>query len=153
MTSVFESLISETWAGIVGFAGAVAILAGFFSNIGKLRKWFSTRLAARKARKDAPVKALALISEFKSQQEAVNADQQRQLDEIKAGVKGLDEQVATVQREKMSWAYTYYGVKKKPVPQVTKSSLCDMFDQYTREGKHNHIPQDFKEKIMSAPDD
>ena len=148
-----QHVLDSAWAQVAAFAAAVAVLAGLFANLGKARRWLSARLEARRARRNAPLEALALIRDFKEAQELVNQDQQRQLDEIKAGLTALDDQVATVQREKMSWAYTYYGVKRKPVPQVTKSSLCDMYDQYTKQGKHNHIPQDFKAKIMAAPDD
>lgn len=145
--------LTETpvWSQIAAFAAAVAVLAGLFANLGKLKRWAVARLEARRARKDAPVQALKAIKDFQRKQDAINADQQRQLDEIKGLLGGLDEQVATVQRERMTWAYTYYGEKKKPLPMMTKTAFCDMYDQYT--GHHNHIPADFKQKINAAPSD
>jgi len=52
--------------------------------------------------------------------------------------------------EKMMSAYHFYVVKKNPIPLNVQTALCVMFDQYIQSGRHNHVPADFKDKILKC---
>lgn len=52
--------------------------------------------------------------------------------------------------EKMMWAYNMYVLRRRKIPLDVQTALCVMYDQYTRNKMHNHIPADFKERIMEC---
>lgn len=77
----------------------------------------------------------------------------QRLDEIDERLAQTDEQTATLQNEKLTWAYVHYGVKKNPISLDTRSSLERMYEQYAKSGRHNHVPTDFVDKLHEAPID
>lgn len=123
--------ISTFWSVIVSIAAGIATIAG--------------------AWKIVKPTILKPVTEINDKLTKLAADSTRSDEEIKGQLACIDEQVSTVQREKMMWAYTYYGLKHHPISLETKMSLEAMYDQYTNQGKHNHIPQDFKQRINTAP--
>lgn len=160
LTAFFAS-----WYGkLAAVLGAVGVLWAGFKTIQEIRKYISKTAESRRERRDAPQKLMALIRQSKDEQNERAARQQEQLDDIKRTIDGigprfdtldskldlLDSQVGTMQNEKMNWAYVYYGIEHHPIPLATRTSLEQMYDQYTQTGKHNHVPQDFKERIRST---
>ena len=78
-------------------------------------------------------------------------DHDRHMKTLTEELQEIGAQTATLQNEKMLWAYSYYGKMHKPIPMVTRNALEQMHEQYTRNNKRNHIPNDFIEVIHSAP--
>ena len=103
-----------------------------------------------------PDKIEKAIADLEAAQRERDERQERKMDEImhrldsiEATQTDLGEQIATVQNEKLMWAYLYYGVEKHPIPLSAKSSILRMYNQY--KGKHNHVPDDFEMLLESAP--
>lgn len=159
------TFLSTSYGTLVVLAGAMSIVWGFIKNGGEVRKWVVGLVEAHKKRKAAPEKTLELIRDMAEDQAKKDNAQQEQLNEmhkllegidarldtLENKVDGVDSQVGTVQHEKLMWAYGYYGIQRHPISITTRTSLELMYDQYTDDGKHNHIPQDFKEIIRKAP--
>ena len=78
-------------------------------------------------------------------------DHDRHMRTLTEELQEIGAQTATLQNEKMQWAYSYYGKMHKPIPMVTRNALEQMYEQYTRNNKRNHIPNDFLDVIHSAP--
>lgn len=91
------------------------------------------------------------VKQLAKESKKTDSEIKQQLAQIRGQIKCLDEQLGTIQREKMMWAYHYYGIKHHPISIETRMSLQAMYDQYTADNKHNHVPHDFKDKINSAP--
>lgn len=155
----------HAWYGkVAAVLGAIGVLWAGYKTIREVIKHAHETSASRRERREAPNRMLAMIQEIRSEQERTDAAQQEQLSNIKetmdgfnarfdtvdGKLNGLDSQVGTMQNEKLTWAYVYYGVEHHPIPLATLTSLEQMYDQYVSAGKHNHVPQDFKERIRSA---
>lgn len=123
--------LSALWTAVVSICGGIGAIA-----------------AAWKIIKPSLTKPITDLTESvtKLAQESKQADKQ-----IQQSLSEIDQQVSTMQHQKMMWAYSYYGINKHPITVQSKASLQQMYDQYVKGGKHNHIPQDFKKKIQSAP--
>lgn len=60
------------------------------------------------------------------------------------------EATATIALREMMWAYHYYVLEGNPIPLDVRTALCCMFDQYKVCEWHNHIPEDFKERLYAC---
>ena len=159
------SFLSSTYGKFTVLAVALGVVVGFIKNGKEIRNWISELLEMYRKRRSAPEKTLELMRNMADEQAKKDETQKEQLsdiykmleglderfDTLEAKVDGVDSQVSTMQLEKMMWAYVHYGIKKHPISLATRTSLELMYDQYTENGKHNHIPQDFKEAIRCAP--
>lgn len=60
------------------------------------------------------------------------------------------EATASVMLQKMMWAYHEVVDNKKVFPVDVRVALTVMYDEYKRCEWHNHVPEDFKERIMEC---
>ena len=81
----------------------------------------------------------------KQQQEIVDM-----LADIKGQIRGLSDNVATLQHDRLQQAYIRY-MKRGWCESDTKESLVAMFDDYTASGR-NHLYRTYKEDIMNLPE-
>lgn len=158
-------LLSTTYGKLAALIGAATFIWGGVKTAHEIKKWATEIIKRYRERRSAPEKMLVMMQQLKKDQAAKDDAQQEQLtemcrmmgefnerfDTLEKKVDGVDSQVSTMQLEKMMWAYVHYGVEKHPIPIATRTSLELMYDQYTGNDKHNHIPQDFKEVIRKAP--
>lgn len=163
MTEI-AAFFASTYGKLAAVLGGIGVIWAGVKTIREIRKWLKDTADDRRARREAPNKLLALIQQMKDEQHQKDEAQQEQLNEIKSAVDGLntrfdtvvdkldgvDMQVGTMQNEKMNWAYVYYGIEHHPIPLATLTSLEMMYDQYVATGKHNHVPQDFKERLRTT---
>lgn len=70
--------------------------------------------------------------------------------QLKSDMRINNDQTATVMLEKMMWAYHNYVLKHQKIPLDVQTALIEMATQYRTSGWHNHIPQDFEEKIQEC---
>lgn len=154
--AIFDTL----WGYIAATCGGIVVLTGGIAGINKLAKWVKMKYEKHIERLNESNKVLEILRIFQKEQNVKDEAQKTQLakifeslNNINESLESIDLQVGTIQNEKMTWAYIYYGLKQNPISLDTRTSLCRMYEQYTKGGKHNHIPQDFIEVISSAPID
>ena len=59
--------------------------------------------------------------------------------------------VATLQCDRLNQAFVNYVDRQKPCPMSVKASLSEMYTQYTRDGKHNHVAKDYLDRLIDLP--
>lgn len=160
-----ETFLAAWYGKLSAFLGAVAVLWGGAKAFGALKKWCADKYGAYVSRRDAPAKMLAAMEQMKAEQDKRDAGLQQQIEKLSARFGNMEQsiadvkkdilengdQMATVQNEKLNWAYVYYGCEQHPIPYQTKCSLEQMYEDYHTRHMRNHIPEDWKEKIESAP--
>ncbi len=160
-----EELLATWYGKLSAFLSAVAVLWGGAKAFGALRKWIANQYEAHKERRDAPQKMLEALEQMKKDQEIRDAGLQKQIEElngrmecmekslidVQKGLRNNSDQIATMQNEKLNWAYCHYGRDHNPISLQTKCSLEQMYRDYHTNQKRNHIPDDWEEKIDSAP--
>lgn len=123
------------WGSI---AGSISAILGLLTLL--LWNPIKRRLKAKQEAKEKERKALATF-----QQKTLES-----LDGINATLKGLIDDIADLQYERLSQAHEYYtglgwctGAKKQ--------MLCQMHDSYRRKGR-NHLSEKYEEDILQLAD-
>lgn len=94
-----------------------------------------------------------VLKRRKAKREKAERQQQVVLDmlaDIKLEIKGLGDNVATLQHDRLQQAYINY-MKRGWCESDTKESLISMFDSYSSSGR-NHLYKTYKEDIMELPE-
>lgn len=140
---------------LVLIVGALTTFWSLAKVFGALRKWVKNTGWWKRhvARRDAAVKALALIEEVRSHQKITDdliEEMQKSIIAMKNELFMNNESTATIMLQKMMWAYHFYVLDSNPISLDVQTALCVMYDQYKVCEWHNHVPLDFKEKIMAC---
>lgn len=150
--------IETIYGKIIVIAGVAATIWGLCKSIGALRVWVKNKFTKIRERRVMPQQTLDLILTLKAEvAENSKSNEQRLLEiniklgDILAKQEFTEEQVATMQNEKLCWAYMYYGKQRHPVPLQTKLSLERMYIHYKDSGRRNHVPDDWQVVMDSAP--
>lgn len=149
--------IETIYGKMVVLAGAAATLWGLCKAIGALRTWLKAKYKSYQERSEMPKKTLELLLALKAEMADSNRCNDQRLLEITTKLGDIltkqeftEEQVATMQNEKLCWAYMYYGKQQHPIPLQTKLSLERMYIHYTDSGRRNHVPDDWQTVMDSA---
>ena len=59
--------------------------------------------------------------------------------------------IATLQCESLSHIFAEYVEKGKPCPISVKQAVAAMYEEYTKDARHNHVAKDYLERLMSLP--
>ena len=120
--------------------GGMATIIGGAKAIGAIR-------AKLRENKEAKAKIMA-----DAIAKSVIDAQAKELDGLRDQLQCIGDQVGTIQREKLNWAYDYFCIKGRPLPLIQKNSLEKMYKQYTSEGgaAMNGVPHDFLAKLSEA---
>ena len=156
------AFVSTSYGKLMALFAAVGVIWGGIKTGREIRKWVSEGLRRRRERRSVPERTLAMVQRIQEEQAAKDEAITKRLDKFEGridafsekmvgAIEGVDQQVGTLQLEKMMWAYVHYGVELHEISLATRTSLEVMFDQYTIKEAHNHVPQDFKEVIRRAP--
>lgn len=156
------AFLSTGYGALAALFAAVGVIWGGIKTGREIRKWVSEGLRRRRERRSVPERTLAMVQRIQEEQTAKDEAISKRLDKFEeridalgetmvGAIEGVDQQVGTLQLEKMMWAYVHYGVELHEISLATRTSLEVMFDQYRTKGAHNHVPQDFKEVIRRAP--
>ncbi len=160
-----EELLATWYGKVSAFLGVVGVLWGGTKAFGALRKWVTREYEAHRNRWDAPRKMLETLEQMRRDQKERDSGLQKQIEELNTRMGSMEkslnsvqqrlrdngDQIATMQNEKLNWAYAYYGCAHHPIPLQMKCSLEQMYRDYHTNQKRNHIPDDWEEKIDSAP--
>ena len=144
--------LENAWAIFAGAAGGVALLATFLANLGKLRRWIRARLDARKERRSAPVKTLALVTRMQEQVDAIDrrlqrveAENRSQSDKLDA----LDADTADLLSSQLTREHDYF-VKKGFCPTLDKERIGKIYERYKHRGR-NHIADSLMDDLLALP--
>lgn len=150
--------IESIYGRLAVFAGTIATLWGLTKAIGALRAWVRKRRFKWSERRDLPRKTLDILQAMQKEFDERDSKQEGRLLEIGCKVDKVFErqaftaqQIATMQNEKLCWAYMHYGKRQNPVPLQTKLSLERMYKQYRDAGGQNHVPDDWQAVMDAAP--
>ena len=148
--TMIESFLQSAYGKFAAFAGIAATFWGFAKAVGALKRWIIARGVERRTKENLPKETYHLIQKLREEMDKHNAEHKEQLSEIKQKVEALvekqaftEEQIATVQNEKLCWAYIHYGKEHHPITMATKTSFERMYEQYKNNGKRNHVPSDW----------
>ena len=139
MIEQITAFLSTGYGFLAALCTALGVLWGGAKALGALRNWVRKRVEKVRQRREIPQKTLALL-------EDIRAD----MDNLKEQAKKTEKSVATLQNKELMFAYDYYGVRHHELPFYQKNTLERMRKQYSDNG-HNHIPEDWQERIDSAP--
>lgn len=159
------AFLNTGYGALAALFAAIGVLWGGIKTCREIRKWLSGLLQRRRERLAVAERTLEMVQKIQEDQAAKDVEQREwmekvtqrldkfegRFDAMDKAIGGVDSQVGTLQNEKMMWAYVHYGVEQHEISLATRTSLELMFDQYVEMGKHNHVPQDFKEVIRRAP--
>ena len=133
------AFLDTGYGHIAALCTALGVLWGGSKALGALRSWIIKRIDKARERRNIPQRTLALL-------EGIRAD----MDDLKKQTDKTEQAVATLQNKELMFAYDYYGVRHHELPFYQKNTLERMHQQYGLNG-HNHIPEDWQERIDSAP--
>lgn len=139
MIEQITAFLSTGYGSLAALCTALGVLWGGAKALGALRNWVRKRVEKVRQRREIPQKTLALL-------EDIRAD----MDNLKKQGDKTEKAVATLQNKELMFAYDYYGVRHHELPFYQKNTLERMHEQYGQNG-HNHIPEDWQERIDSAP--
>lgn len=148
-----KQFFQSAYGVVAAIAGVVATLWGLCKGIGALRKWIKNALDERKKIREMPMLMLDKIDELEKRFDDIDSQMRTMnsgLAEVKVKLDANDEATATIMLEKMMFAYHTYVLQGEPIPLDVQTALTVMFDEYMKSGMHNHVPSDFKEKIMAC---
>lgn len=178
MEQVIKEVFSQAWVRFAAFVAGCGVVYKMIGYATKTWRWLKAQKAARDERNMLPQKTHELIEKLQAQVEAKDLEIQTQLEEMSAKlvaneasnrqmaaqmtqvihrletVEGKldlnDQATATLQSEKLNWAYYNYGIRRNKISLQTKVSLQLMKQLYTQRG-HNHLPEDWDDRINNAP--
>lgn len=150
--------LETAYGRVTLIAGVFATLWGLSKALGALRRWLVKWYTEHKERREMPQKTLQMLQDMRQELNAKDADMgdhlqciDKKIDDIINNQNFSADQIATMQNEKLIWAYMHYGVQKRPIPLQTKLSLERMYAQYRDAGKRNHVPADWLEVMSATP--
>ncbi len=59
--------------------------------------------------------------------------------------------IATLQCESLSHIFAEYVEKGRPCPISVKQAVAAMYEEYTRDARHNHVAKDYLDRLMALP--
>ena len=59
--------------------------------------------------------------------------------------------IATLQCESLCRVFAEYVEKSRPCPISVKQAIAAMYEEYTRDSRHNHVAKDYMERLMALP--
>ena len=139
MIEQISAFLSTGYGFLATFCTAIGVLWGGTKAVGALNRWMRKKVEKIRERRQIPQKTLALL-------ESIRTD----MDNLKEQGNKTEKAVATLQNKELMFAYDYYGVRHHKMPFYQKNTLERMHEQYSENG-HNHIPEDWQERIDSAP--
>lgn len=169
-----KNVIENCYVEFAAIAAAVAVIWGFVKAVGALKKWLTARKddMIRKAQHEQKITNLvqtidSRIADINHKFNDINNKlnlMDNQFQKIETSVDKLDTKIkelkidlynnnqatATVMLKQMMSSYHKYVIEQHPIPLSVQIALCQMFDKYKVYGWHNHVPQDFKEKIKEC---
>ena len=148
-----KQFFQSAYGVVAAIAGVVATLWGLFKGLGALKKWVQTKWEKRKARLGLPALMLEKIQKIEERFDGIDSQMRTmasRLEELKVKLDLNDEATATIMLERMMFAYHRYVLKGVPIPLDIQTAAVVMYDEYTKSGMRNHIPSDFKERIMAC---
>lgn len=147
--------LKTAYGQVTVLAAGVGTVWGLFKAAGALKKWFTaTKFWTHHVQEKAiPHNTLVLLQDIdkrmQDNDEAV-AEIRKTIELIKHDLFINNESTATMMLEKMMWAYHTYVLQGNPIPLDVRTALCAMYDQYKTCEWHNHVPEDFKERINAC---
>lgn len=155
--------------------GQLTIVATFFGTmwgllkaLGALRLWLKQRARMLKQYRQVPQKYLEAIGKLQQKINLNNQkimlmlnqrknEDQKKFDQVNNSIKKLSDDIynnnqstASMMLQIMMRAYHSYIIGKQPIPLDVRTALCEMFKQYKICNWHNHVPEDFVEKLMKC---
>ena len=73
------------------------------------------------------------------------------LGKIRSMEQANSDAIATLQCESLSHIFAEYVEKGKPCPISVKQAVAAMYEEYTKDARHNHVAKDYLERLMSLP--
>lgn len=152
-----EGFLSTAYGQVAAVVTGLGVVYGLITYYHKTKVWVNKKIEEHRERQAAPQKILDLIQKMREDSDKRDDEMNDKLEHLKERMECMenkldlnDEATATLQSEKLNWAYDHYGVKRNPISIQTKTSLQEMKRLYTLRG-HNHLPEDWSDRINNAP--
>lgn len=139
MIEQITAFLSTGYGAIAALCTALGVLWGGAKAWGALLGWLNKRIEKTKERREIPQKTLDMLTGIRTDMEG-----------LKEQADKTEKAVSTLQNKELMFAYDYYGIRHHELPFYQKNTLERMHEQYGQSG-HNHIPEDWQERIDSAP--
>lgn len=155
--------------------GQLTIVATFFGTmwgllkaLGALTSWLKQKSQALKVYKQAPQASFQAIKKIQEKLDDTKkqlvdlVDMQckiysdrlsgiyRSIDTLNKSIYNNNECTATIMLQIMMKAYHKHIIDGQPVSLDVRTALCEMFEKYKMCEWHNHIPDDFAQKLMKC---
>lgn len=139
MLQLIKTVFNQWYTALLAVSSFVATVWGLSKAIGALRRWIKAKFDKHKQHQGLQDKIMQTL-------ECID----KKIDDLQRRITDNDDCTCTMMLEKMMDAYHYYVLSKNPIPLDVRTALCVMFDEYVKSGRHNHVPADFKQKIMEC---
>ena len=100
----------------------------------------------------------SLIDGAREKREKVFRELERRMEAVCKQLEGLEklcrdnaDSVASLQCECLNRSFAEYVEKGKPCPLSVRQSIAAMYEAYRRDETHNHLAQDYMERLMALP--
>lgn len=174
MLPAFLDFIQTIYGQFAIIAAAVGVIWGFIKAVGAAKDWIR-RLhddRVRKAQNEQKMMRLVETMDGKLadiKQRFSEIDKRfekldRQYDktqndivrlsdavaEVRIDIRNNNDATATLMLDEMMESYHVYVLQHEPIPLSVQTALCEMYDKYKVYEWHNHVPENFKQKIMEC---
>ncbi|MGN1367806.1 MAG: hypothetical protein ACI4WX_02985 [Aristaeellaceae bacterium] len=139
MIEQIVAFLSTGYGMIATLCTALGVIWGGAKVWGEFMSLLSKHIEKSKERREIPQKTLDTLKEIREDMEG-----------LKEQADKTEKAVSTLQNKELMFAYDYYGIRHHELPFYQKNTLERMHEQYGQNG-HNHIPEDWQERIDSAP--